>query len=63
MKENSTYIVKEIMMEFASLTGLEPASDHPKRYLWTDAFAVCNYLELFSQTNDKKFLNLSNSSC
>jgi hypothetical protein len=44
--------VGEIMRDFARLTGLEPARDHPQRYLWTDAFAVCNYLELFRETGD-----------
>ena len=59
MKQNTVNMVKEIMIDFANFTGLEPASDHPKRYLWTDAFAVCNYLELFNQTDDKKFLDLA----
>ncbi len=51
--------VKEIMEDFAELTGLEPVSDDPKRYLWTDAFAVCNYLELFRLTEDKTCLDLA----
>ena len=59
MKLDEVNIAKEIMNNFASLTGLEPVSNHPKRYLWTDAFAVCNYLELFSQTEDKKYLDLA----
>jgi hypothetical protein len=50
---------QEIMLDFAHLTGLEPTSDHPRRYLWTDAFAVCNYLELFRQTSDKTYLDLA----
>lgn len=50
--ENTFEIVGEIMREFASITGLEPASAHPQRYLWTDAFAVCNYL-------DKKYQDLA----
>ena len=50
---------KKIMVDFASITGLEPHSLNPKRYLWTDAFAVCNYLELYKQTSDKNFLNLA----
>ncbi len=57
-KEN-TVLVQEIMQDFASLTGLEPVSDHPQRYLWTDAFAVCNYIELFRQTDDHTYLNLA----
>jgi len=52
-------VAKEIMIEFAALTGLEPVDNNPQRYLWTDAFAVCNYLELFSQTEDKKYLDLA----
>jgi len=49
----------EIMLDFASITGLDPPSHNPKRYLWTDAFAVCNYLELYRQTNDENFLKLA----
>lgn len=60
MSQNKTLaFAQEIMLDFTRLTGLEPASDHPKRYLWTDAFAVCNYLELFRQTKDKKYLDLA----
>lgn len=60
MNQNSTSeLLQEIMLDFARLTGLEPASAHPRRYLWTDAFAVCNYLELFRQTNDKTYLDLA----
>ena len=51
--------VQEIMLDFARLTGLAPADAHPRRYLWTDAFAVCNYLELFSRTNDETYRNLA----
>lgn len=59
MEGNSVSLVKEIMMDFASLTGLEPVNEHPKRYLWTDAFAVCNYLELFRETENEKYLDLA----
>jgi hypothetical protein len=57
-KEN-IILVQEIMQDFANITGLEPASDNPQRYLWTDAFAVCNYIELFRQTRDQTYLNLA----
>ena len=33
----------ELMMGFAERTGLTAARPH-QRYLWTDAFAVCNFL-------------------
>jgi hypothetical protein len=59
MKQNSTTILKDFMTEFSSNTGLEPESNHPKRYLWTDAFAVCNFLELYNRTSEKKYLNLA----
>ena len=45
-KEN-VILVQEIMQDFASITGLEPVSEHPQRYLWTDAFAVCNSYRTF----------------
>ncbi len=51
----SSSIVRETMLEFARLTGLEPVGTAPRRYLWTDAFAVCNYLELFRRTQDEAF--------
>ncbi len=58
MKHNSSLsMVHEIMTEFANLTGLSPAKRSPRRYLWTDAFAVCNFLELYRQTSDDKYKN------
>jgi len=51
-------LVRTLMLDFARLTGLEPAAAHPQRYLWTDAFAVCNFLGLFSLENDRRFLDL-----
>lgn len=47
-----------IMSEFASITGLTSAKP-PKRYLWTDAFAVCNLLELQRQTGEPHFQELA----
>jgi hypothetical protein len=41
------------MSAFAGRTGLYPASANQLRYLWTDAFAVCNFLELFVRTGDQ----------
>jgi len=48
-------IVREIMMEFARETGLSPAGSAPRRYLWTDAFAVCNFLGLYQETGGEEF--------
>lgn len=49
----------ELMQDFARATGLEPAVDYPRRYLWTDAFAVCNYLGLFRTTGKPEYRELA----
>jgi hypothetical protein len=51
--------VREIMIEFAERTGLSPAKSSPERYLWTDAFAVCNFLGLYRQTSDEQYRHLA----
>jgi hypothetical protein len=38
-----------LMTAFAQRTGLSSARP-PRRYLWTDAFAVCNFLALWRET-------------
>jgi hypothetical protein len=48
--------IRSIMLDFAASTGLSDNSREPRRYLWTDAFAVCNFLELSRQTGDETFL-------
>ncbi|MFA7198891.1 MAG: hypothetical protein WC093_06335 [Methanoculleus sp.] len=59
MKENANVVtVRDLMAEFADLTGLDPPSARPRRYLWTDAYAVCNYLELFRRTGDAAYRDL-----
>jgi hypothetical protein len=52
-------LVRELMMDFAGLTGLTAGGTAPRRYLWTDAFALCNYLELFRQTQDETWRELA----
>ena len=60
MKQTQGFpIAVKLMTEFARLRGLAPASDRPRRYLWTDAFAVCNFLGLYQHTNDETWKNLS----
>jgi hypothetical protein len=54
-KMNNSKKIQEIMADFADRTGLRTGSRAPKRYLWTDAFAVCNFLELFHQTGDEQY--------
>ena len=51
--------MRSIMSDFADSTGLTNTSLEPRRYLWTDAFAVCNYLELFRQTGDVDDIQLA----
>jgi len=46
------------MDNFAVNTGLYPESSKPVRYLWTDAFAVCNYMGLFNLTGDTEYLDM-----
>jgi hypothetical protein len=55
--------VREYMEEFALRTGLDPAGSPPRRYLWTDAFAVCNYLDLFRKTGNGTHRELALSPC
>lgn len=47
------------MIDFAHRTGLLNSSNPPRRYLWTDAFAVCALLSLFDVTRDQEFLDLA----
>ena len=52
-------MAKTIMAEFAESTGLSKPERPPRRYLWTDAFAVCNFLELYRQTDDDHWRRLA----
>jgi len=52
-------MVRNIMLDFAERTGLSRAGINPERYLWTDAFAVCNFLGLYGQTGDEQYLRLA----
>lgn len=47
-----------LMRRFAERTGL--TSDRPtQRYLWTDAFAVCNFLGLARLTGERSYADLA----
>jgi len=48
-------IVRRIQTEFQRRTAPSSTSP-PRRYLWTDAFAVCNDLELHRRTGDAPWL-------
>jgi len=52
-------MVQEIMQAFAVRTGLIGDTVNPKRYLWTDAFAVCNFLRLYEDSGEIKYRDLA----
>ncbi len=58
-RPDPTSLACGIMQEFARMTGLDPPSPSPRRYLWTDAFAVCNYLELYHRTHNAAYKELA----
>jgi len=58
-QEANISIGKGIMTEFSDSTGLSTVEKSPRRYLWTDAFAVCNFLELYQRTGDESWQNLA----
>ena len=45
------------MTAFSRRTGPAACSRPLQRYLWTDAFAVCNFLELYRQTGEQDYLD------
>jgi len=44
--------VRRIMLGYAQRTGVSASDRSCVRYLWTDAFAVCNFLGLYEATGD-----------
>ncbi len=50
--DDAVSIAARLMSEFATRSGLSSPAQKQQRYLWTDAFAVCNFLELFERTGD-----------
>ena len=51
-------LAEKIMNDFASQTGIV-GGGKPRRYLWTDAFAVCNFLGLYLRRGDEKYRRLA----
>jgi hypothetical protein len=58
MPEPRTRQAIALMEDFAGRTGLT-SDNPPRRYLWTDAFAVCNFLGLARTTGDAHFTALA----
>ena len=50
---------KELMLMFAQRTSIEESGAAPVRYLWTDAFAVCNYWGLYRLDGDRRYRELA----
>jgi hypothetical protein len=46
------------MQAFAEDTGVTGRAP-PRRYLWTDAFAVCNFLGLHTRSGERRWLDLA----
>ena len=51
--------VHSIMTDFAQRTGLSDVARAPRRYLWTDAHAVCNFLSLYRRTDEAEYRDLA----
>ena len=50
--------VIDLMDAFAERTGSSSGAE-PRRYLWTDAFAVINFLKLHRRTKDGRYRTLA----
>lgn len=49
----------ELMQQFADRTRIEHGGPSARRYLWTDAFAVCNFLSLQRATREPRWERLA----
>ena len=58
MDRNDVTLASELMLEFARRTGLDPEGE-PRRYLWTDAFAVCNFLAIARATGEDRYTEIA----
>lgn len=50
---------RDIMIGFADQTGLSTSRNPARRFLWTDAHAVCNFLSLYRRTGEAHYKNLA----
>ena len=58
MPDTETQEAITLMTRFAERTGLTSRST-TRRYLWTDAFAVCNFIGLARATGDQRYRELA----
>ncbi len=52
-------IVDSIMNDFFARTKVENIDALSNRYLWTDAFALCNFLELYQYTREERYKQMA----
>jgi hypothetical protein len=57
-REQAVAEASSLMLAFAERTGLG-SRQPPRRYLWTDAFAVCNLLALARATGEARYRDLA----
>jgi len=57
--KNNNITCESLINSFAQRTGLTDFKKPAKRYLWTDAFAVCNFLQLYRQTNNQHYKKMA----
>ncbi|MDY7095449.1 MAG: hypothetical protein SX243_20930 [Acidobacteriota bacterium] len=57
-KLSPSRLARQLMDDYAQLSGLVGTAPR-RRYLWTDAFAVCNYLGLHQATGEGRYLDLA----
>jgi hypothetical protein len=58
-QEENLHDARAIMLEFADRSGLTNPGNPPRRYLWTDAHAVCNFLSLYRKTRNDEYRQLA----
>jgi len=58
-RERRIAAAAETMDLFAELTGLTTKGESQRRYLWTDAYGVCNLLGLYRETGDVAYRDLA----
>lgn len=58
MQDSRSREAMELMLDFAQRSGLD-SGQSGRRYLWTDAFAVCNFLGLARMTGNNRFRELA----
>lgn len=58
MDDSRLDLARRLMVDFATASGIT-GDRPPRRYLWTDAHAVCNYLALADATGEAAFRQLA----